>query len=180
MFNYFKFSYYHKIDTSYFTSLFPIKNFLYINIRHFFFFFFFWIKDRLNFESRRKNKRNTFSNRRLEWSRWRKAEKAGKRVGSGQPTAGESVMWAERIRRFEGVRSVPGRPRGTHTPTMLLFDVSVRRETRIHLFLSLSFMSTRKGLLYMCALMSTPGGSPCPTLVLFNHAALPGCRQACC
>lgn len=89
-------------------------------------------------------------------------------------------MWAERIRRFEGVRSVPGRPRGTHTPTMLLFDVSVRRETRIHLFLSLSFMSTRKGLLYMCALMSTPGGSPCPTLVLFNHAALPGCRQACC
>lgn len=28
--------------------------------------------------------------------------------------------------------------------------------------------------LYWCALMSTPVGSPCPTPVLFNHAALPG------
>lgn len=57
---------------------------------------------------------------------------AGKQAGgSRRPTAGESVMWAEGIRRFEGVRSVPGQPRGIYsTPTMPVIDVSVRRETR--------------------------------------------------
>lgn len=54
-----------------------------------------------------------------------------------------------------------------------------------YFFLRPSFSLPGTGLrfavgLCWCVLMSTPVGSPCPTPVLFNHAALPGCRQACC
>lgn len=179
MFNYFKFSYYHKIDTSYFTSLFPIKK-LFIYKYSPFLFFFLLNKRPVEFRITKKKQKKYFLESKARVVSVKEGRK-GRETGRQRPADSRRVSHV-------GRENSPVRRRafGTGTAswyaytTMLLFDVSVRRETRIHLFLSLSFMSTRKGLLYMCALMSTPGGSPCPTLVLFNHAALPGCRQACC